>query len=73
MTLITLFCCLFIVYFDRLTPFSSVFIINFEQINTCKDDHFNNNSDNSHDEEVDRNRDYSLSYYCFYMEDSVSK
>lgn len=53
MTLITLFCCLFIVYFDRFTPFSSVFIINFEQINTCKDDHFNNNSDNSHDEEVD--------------------
>ena len=73
MTLITLFCCLFIVYFDRFTPFSSVFIINFEKINTCKDDHFNNNSDNSHDEEVDSNRDYSLSYYRFYMEDSVSK
>ena len=73
MTLITLFCCLFIVYFDRFTPFSSVFIINFEQINTCKDDHFNNNSDNSHDEEVDSNRDYSLRYYRFYMEDSVSK
>ena len=73
MTLITLFWCLFIVYFDRFTPFSSVFIINFEKINTCKDDHFNNNSDNSHDEEVDSNRDYSLSYYRFYMEYSVSK
>ena len=34
---------------NRFTSSSSIFIVNFEQINICWDDKDNNNSDNSHD------------------------
>lgn len=34
---------------NRSTSSSSIFIVNFEQINVCWDDNDNNNSDNSHD------------------------
>ena len=33
---------------NRFTSSSSIFIVNFEQINICWDDNDNNNSDNSH-------------------------
>ena len=34
---------------NRSTSSSSIFIVNFDQINVCWDDNDNNNSDNSHD------------------------
>ena len=39
---------------SRFTPSSSVFIVNFEQINACWNDSYNKNDNNSHDQDVDR-------------------
>ena len=44
----------FLLTFNRFTPSSSVFIVNFEQIYAYWDGNDNNNNDdNSHDKDVD--------------------
>ena len=38
---------------NKFTPFSSILIVNFEQVDACWGDD-NNNDENSHDEDSDR-------------------
>ena len=38
---------------NKFTP-SSVFMLNFKQVNACWNNNDNNNDDNIHDEDVDR-------------------